>query len=56
MNLINEEITHNVFGEGSIVKHEESVITVDFNNNVSKRFVYPDAFENFLTLNARRRL
>ncbi len=51
MNLINEEITHNVFGEGSIVKHEESVITVDFNNNVSKRFVYPDAFENFLTLN-----
>ncbi|WP_153722133.1 malate synthase [Sporosarcina cascadiensis] len=52
MNLINEEITHNVFGEGSIVGHEDSVITVDFNKNL-KKFVYPDAFENFITLNDR---
>ncbi|ARJ37436.1 malate synthase [Sporosarcina ureae] len=52
MNLINEEITHNVFGEGNIVEHEESFITVDFNKDL-KRFVYPDAFENFITLNNR---
>ncbi|WP_301109709.1 malate synthase [Sporosarcina sp.] len=52
MNLVNEEITHNVFGEGNIVEHEESFITVDFNKNL-KKFVYPDAFENFITLNDR---
>ncbi|WP_438317443.1 malate synthase [Sporosarcina sp. FA9] len=49
MNLINEEITHKVFGEGNIVEHEESIITVDFNKNI-KKFVYPDAFEKFITL------
>lgn len=50
MNLINEEITHNVFGEGSIVEQEGSIITVDFNEEI-KKFVYPDAFEKFITLN-----
>ncbi|MBD7986274.1 malate synthase [Sporosarcina sp. Sa2YVA2] len=50
MNLLNEEITHKVFGEGNIVEHEDSVLTVDFNTDI-KKFVYPDAFENFLTLN-----
>ena len=52
MNLINEEITHNVFGEGNIVEHEDSFITVDFNKD-RKRFVYPDALENFITLTDR---
>lgn len=52
MNLINEEITHKVFGEGSIVDQEGSIITVDFNEDL-KKFVYPDAFENFITLNNR---
>ena len=31
MNLINEEITHKVFGEGNIVDHEESIVTIEFN-------------------------
>ncbi|MDV6376885.1 malate synthase [Sporosarcina sp. GW1-11] len=52
MNLINEEITHKVFGEGNIVEHEESVITVNFDKH-SKKFVYPDAFKKFITLNDR---
>ena len=52
MNLINEEITHKVFGEGNIVDHEESIITVDFNEDI-KKFVYPDAFGKFITLNDR---
>lgn len=52
MNLINEEITHKVFGEGSIVEQEGSIITVDFNEDL-KKFVYPDAFEKFITLNDR---
>lgn len=50
MNLINEEITHKVFGEGNIVDHEETIITIDFNKDI-KKFVYPDAFEKFITLN-----
>lgn len=50
MNLINEEITHKVFGEGNIVEHEDSIITIDFNTDI-KKFVYPDAFDEFITLN-----
>lgn len=50
MNLVNKEITHKVFGEGNIVGHEKSIITVDFNEDI-KKFVYPDAFEKFITLN-----
>ena len=50
MNLINEEITHKVFGEGNIVNHEESIITIDFNEEI-KKFVYPDAFRKYITLN-----
>lgn len=52
VNLINEEITHKVFGEGSIVDLDEDVITVDFNNDV-KKFVYPDALGKFLKLKNR---
>lgn len=52
MDLINEEITHIVFGEGNIVDHDESIIMVDFNEGI-KKFVYPDAFGKFITLNDR---
>lgn len=52
MNLINEEITHKVFGEGCIVDQDGSIITVDFNED-TKKFVYPDAFGKFITLNDR---
>ncbi|MHA6260993.1 malate synthase [Sporosarcina sp. CAU 1771] len=50
MNLVNEEITHKVFGEGNIVEHEDSIITIHFDEGI-KKFVYPDAFEKFITLN-----
>ncbi|WP_087971933.1 malate synthase [Oceanobacillus rekensis] len=50
MNLINEEITHKVFGEGNIVDQDESIITINFKED-TKKFVYPDAFGNFITLN-----
>ena len=50
MNLINEEVTHKVFGEGSIVDHEESIVTIEFAKDI-KKFVYPDAFGTFITLN-----
>lgn len=50
MNLINEKITHKVFGKGNIVDHDDTIITVDFDDDI-KKFVYPDAFKNFITLN-----
>lgn len=49
MNLINEEITHKIFGKGKIVKLDEYIITIDFENDV-KDFVYPDVFREFVTL------
>ncbi|BAQ09283.1 4-aminobutyrate aminotransferase [Bacillus sp. OxB-1] len=52
MNLINEEITHKVFGEGNIVDQEGSILTIDFDEGI-KKFVYPDAFGKFITLNDR---
>lgn len=52
MNLINEEITHKVFGKGNIIDQDESVITIDFNEDI-KKFVYPDVFGEFITLKNR---
>ncbi|AXF54993.1 malate synthase [Salicibibacter kimchii] len=52
MNLINEEITHKVFGQGDIVDQDESSVTVNFNED-TKKFVYPDAFGKFITLKDR---
>src|SRR5699024_9690726 len=49
MNLLKEKVTHQVFGKGQIVSQNESIITIDFEND-SKRFVYPDAFGKFLIL------
>lgn len=50
MDLINEEITHKVFGEGNIIAQDGSFVTVDFNEDI-KKFVYPDAFGQYMTLN-----
>ncbi|MGM8366668.1 malate synthase [Virgibacillus sp. W0181] len=52
MNLINEEITHKIFGEGDIVGQDDSFITVHFNEG-TKKFVYPDAFGQFIKLQDR---
>ena len=49
MNLINEEITHEVFGKGQIVEHEGSIVTIKFDTD-TKRFVYPDALGQFIIL------
>src|SRR5699024_3469806 len=50
VNLINKKITHTIFGKCTIIDHTDSFITVDFDDDV-KKFVYPDAFSKFLTLN-----
>ena len=49
MNLINEKVTHERFGMGSIVKHNESSIEINFASE-SKKFVFPDVFGKHLKL------
>ena len=49
MQLENLAVKHKVFGDGVILCHKEKYITVRF-TNAEKVFVYPDAFEKFLSL------
>lgn len=49
MNLVNEILTHKMFGKGRIIKHQDNYISVSFEIG-EKTFVYPSAFESFLTL------
>ena len=45
----NVKVVHKSFGEGTVTEHVGNYITVKF-ASVEKKFVYPDAFENFLSL------
>ena len=45
----NLEVNHKSFGKGVVVSYQGKYMTVRF-ENTQKIFVYPDAFENFLTL------
>ena len=49
MVLENLAVKHKAFGLGEIVSVQGKYITVKF-ESAQKIFVYPDAFENFLTL------
>ena len=49
MVLENLEVQHRVFGKGVITEKAGKYITVKF-DACQKTFVYPDAFEKFLTL------
>lgn len=49
MNLINKKVTHKSFGIGSIVKHNDSSIEINFETE-NKMFVYPDVFGKYLTI------
>lgn len=49
MNLINKEVIHKSFGKGSIVDQDDEFITINFDNE-TKKFIFPDAFGKFLTL------
>ena len=50
MNLLNDKVTHKSLGVGKIIDFDGNNIEVQFASKISK-FVYPDAFETFLTLN-----
>ncbi len=49
MDLANKQVTHKVFGKGKIIKCCDSYIKIDFPSG-NKKFVFPDAFETYLTL------
>lgn len=49
MNLINKKVTHESFGMGSIVNHNDYSIEIHFESE-NKKFVYPDAFGKHLKL------
>ncbi len=43
------EVIHSIFGRGTVTQKDGKYITVKF-ESVTKKFVYPDAFEKHLTL------
>ena len=45
----NVKVMHKTFGEGTVTEHIGNYITVKF-SSAEKKFVYPDAFERFLSL------
>ena len=53
MDLINKQVTHKSFGKGSIVDCNDAYVVVKFKSG-NKEFVYPDAFEKYLTLIDKR--
>lgn len=51
MNLINETVTHPLFGKGKVTDQEHTRITIQFAKEIGiKQFIYPDAFEKFLNM------
>lgn len=49
MDLINLEVIHKAFGEGTIVSQENAYITIKFQQS-EKRFPFPSAFDGYLTV------
>ncbi len=51
MELVNLKIRHRSFGVGTVTHHLGNYITVKFDDSgIEKKFVYPDSFEKYLTL------
>lgn len=50
MNLRGVSVYHNVFGEGIIKQCDENYLVVSFSQG-DKKFVYPDVFESFISVN-----
>ncbi len=49
MDLANKQVMHQKFGKGNVVKCSDAYIKIDFPSG-EKKFVFPDAFEKYLTL------
>ena len=46
--MVGQKVTHKVFGCGTIIELSNAYLTVNFGDS-EKKFVYPDAFEKYLT-------
>lgn len=53
MNLINKQVTHKSFGIGSVINQTDTTVEVHFATG-NKKFVFPDAFASYLTLNDQK--
>lgn len=51
MDLLQKHVTHNTFGDGTIIEKADNIITVKFGGEIgSKQFIYPEGFEHFLVI------
>jgi len=51
VDLKNEPVTHPVFGTGIVIFQDKKRITIEFPGETGiKHFLYPDAFEKYLTM------
>lgn len=51
MNILHENVRHTIFGKGEIIAQSDSTVTIRFlDRNDEKKFLYPQAFDQFLTL------
>lgn len=51
MNILNEPIKHILYGDGKVISQQEGILSVQFSElHGIKKFLYPDAFENYLKL------
>lgn len=49
MKIVNHEVIHKAFGKGTVIGHDNAILTVRFSCG-EKRFQYPEAFRSFLRL------
>ena len=51
MNVFKMQVCHRQYGLGTVIDQSETMIEVQFNNDFGKKkFLYPSAFESFLSL------
>ncbi len=49
MEMIDRRVTHRRFGDGIVLSCENGVIRIQFQDNGTRAFHYPEAFDRFLT-------
>jgi len=51
LNILDGEVSHKIFGAGTVIAQKENIVKVRFSEDYGeKRFQYPAAFGSFLTL------
>jgi len=53
MNIFKMQVSHRQYGLGTVIDQSETMIEVQFNDDFGrKKFLYPSAFESFLSLDS----